>query len=343
MKFVRSSFNSVETSEGTRPRCTLCTSPGAAKEFSKKGASYYRCTSCGHIFVFPVPSPDQTTEHYQSSYTESYLTEMTPWFQELARRRISLIRKHAPELTSLSILDVGCGYGFFLKAATAHGCQAMGLDNSEACAAYARERFRIPVVSGDVRDSLPHVVSERRFDIITFWHVLEHLDDPRAALRSAIRGLKENGLLVLNSPNMDSAVFAIAGRWWSWIYSPGHVQYFSLQSLAKWLQAEGLAVVGRETWTDAPNLYFLVEEAILFRIADFLDRFGGRPGRRFSKKLEGFLYGSFHQMWVQKQWRRLYHATPWLDGRLKKRERGHEFVIVARKPPVSPRRRAAAI
>ncbi len=63
------------TGDKRQPTSPLCASPGAKREFTKKGALYYRFASCGHSFVFPPPSPARNIEHYKSSYTESYLTQ----------------------------------------------------------------------------------------------------------------------------------------------------------------------------------------------------------------------------------------------------------------------------
>jgi SAM-dependent methyltransferase len=99
------------------------------------------------------------------------------------------------------VLDVGCGQGGFLDRARAAGLQTAGLDASPAAVAAARERgFDVRLASAAAHP----FEDEPPFDLITMWDVLEHLEDPRAALTGCLHRLAPGGRLVVLTPAMGS-------------------------------------------------------------------------------------------------------------------------------------------
>jgi len=158
------------------------------------------------------------------------------------------------------------------------------------------------VLKSDLEEGLFSLPSAS-FDVVTFWHVLEHLEQPGLVLREATRVLKKGGILALDSPNLDSAAFRLLGGRWSWIYIPGHLQYFRARPFARWLETHGLTVNRLETWTHAPNLYFMLEEAFLLTSAGLMERIP--VTRKPSRRITRFVYGAYHQQVVQARLRAL--------------------------------------
>jgi SAM-dependent methyltransferase len=226
---------------------------------------------------------------------------------------------------------VGCGYGFFLGAAKSKGWHPLGIEGSPVESDYASRTFGIEVIRSDAGSALAQIPGGR-FDVVTFWHVLEHLEQPARILLEALRVLREGGLLVVNSPNMDSAAFRLLRKRWSWIYCPGHVQYFKLPVLEAWVVRQGMRIIKKETWTDAPNLLFLIEEAGILLLGSILSRMGLRKA---ASPFRSFALGSFNHQHIQKQIRRFYGWTPCLDSYLVRRNLGHEFLLTAQKAHAS--------
>jgi SAM-dependent methyltransferase len=84
------------------------------------------------------------------------------------------------------------------------------------------------------------------FDVVTMWHVLEHLPDPAAALAEARRVLQADGLLVIEVPNLGSLTFRLCReRWWP-LDVPRHLLHFTPQTLGRLLDAGGFEVVRRQ-------------------------------------------------------------------------------------------------
>jgi 2-polyprenyl-3-methyl-5-hydroxy-6-metoxy-1,4-benzoquinol methylase len=225
-----------------------------------------------------------------------------------------------------ALLDVGSGYGFFLAEAKRQGWTVQGIESSPAEVEHSVRELSVSVLNLDVTealDSLPGC----SFDAVTFWHVLEHLEEPGKAILQARRLIRPGGVIILNSPNLDSAVFKLLGASWTWIYVPGHLQYFRATPLAEWLKRHMLNVKLLETWTHAPNLYFMLEESLLLRVASLL-QWRTMP-RKVAGRITRFVFGSYHQQVVQSRFRLLYRLTPLVDRYLLSRQLGHEFLIVA--------------
>lgn len=134
-----------------------------------------------------------------------------------------------------SILEIGCGRGYFLKAAEAHVASAKGIEfNREAI---ANKVCGSPVIAARVED-----LSEQ-FDAICSFQVLEHVVDPASFLSASIAGLKDGGLLLISTPNYENRTFAAMGDCFD--MPPHHVGHFTeavYQRVAKKMGVKLIAV-----------------------------------------------------------------------------------------------------
>ncbi len=150
---------------------------------------------------------------------------------ETARRALARI---GTVVTPGRVCDVGCWTGSFLVAAEEAGWQAVGLEPSRWASAYARRRgLRV------LTDELSSQVLEREsFRLVVLGDVLEHLEDPAAALTRVAELLEPGGALWLTVPDAGSRPAHILGsRWWSVL--PMHLQYFTRSSLDHLLRVTG--------------------------------------------------------------------------------------------------------
>jgi SAM-dependent methyltransferase len=166
-----------------------------------------RCASCGLVFIDPVPPASIDPKTYGSEYYE-------PWRhprEERARaalwkRRLHQVARRTPVST---LLDVGCGDGHFLQIARDSGWAVEGIEFSPTGARHAAERLGRPIALGDLsRENL----LRGPFEVVTLWHVLEHLPDAQAMIE-AVRGrMAPGGLLVVAVPNLDNLLMRAAYR-----------------------------------------------------------------------------------------------------------------------------------
>lgn len=180
-----------------RPRCIVCDSLDCC--FYKEEYSYkvFLCRDCDVLFVFPHPDPRQIEEVYMRS---EYSPENVAYWEKRGRRTfIRLLQKLELLRHSGTLLDVGCGYGLFLKYARERGWKVYGVDICKEECRYAVDKLGLDVFNGTLFDaSYP----DKYFDVITLWNVLEHVPDPVSLLKECCRIMKEGGLLLLRVPNM---------------------------------------------------------------------------------------------------------------------------------------------
>lgn len=190
-----------------------------------------RCTVCGLTYAVPETPVADLTLDYENMHDTDYLAE-EKGRREQASLVLAKILKHK---TSGRLLDVGSGPGFFLDEAKKRGFEAEGVDLSGWASAYAAEHFGIKVHTGDLAGAR---FADRSFDVVVMNDFIEHVPDPKAMLAEARRILKNDGILYLSTPDINSALSRVlGGRWWG--INKYHLYYFSRKTLAGLFQAVG--------------------------------------------------------------------------------------------------------
>jgi ubiquinone/menaquinone biosynthesis C-methylase UbiE len=137
---------------------------------------------------------------------------------------------------------VGAYTGVFVEIAAQHGWDAWGVEPSRWAVERARDRD-LQMVQGTLETAdLP----ESHFDVVTMWDVIEHLTDPREALRQAHRLLKPGGLLVVHTIDIESLFARLMGPRWPWLMEM-HIYYFSRRTLREMLKKCGFKVLSDES------------------------------------------------------------------------------------------------
>jgi 2-polyprenyl-3-methyl-5-hydroxy-6-metoxy-1,4-benzoquinol methylase len=162
--------------------------------------SVVKCKSCGLVYTNPQPDPAILEDHYQEEYYRE-------WIQSQAAPRLSLWKKRVRTIgrykTAGRLLDVGCGIGTFLDVAKKSGWDVQGTEVSGYAVRYIKETYGIHVEKGLFEQlNFP----ENHFDVITFWHSLEHVADPAVNLSYARTLLKDNGLMIVACPNVNNYI-----------------------------------------------------------------------------------------------------------------------------------------
>lgn len=205
-------------------------------------------------------------------------------------------------------LDIGCGNGSYLNILKKIGWEVSGVDISSTAASTAMKSFGIDVFVGDVADAK---FSFESFDYIHMSHSIEHLGDPLKTLKSVSKLLRKNGILYIETPNLESAGFRRFGQFWMPLETPRHLFLFSPRSMAATLKLAGLDVISLTSTHmnfDGLSKRF-VEENFLGRTSDYsrntqaIDSWSPSRWQRLStaiKNLRENLDGDFLHCWVTK-------------------------------------------
>lgn len=223
--------------------CPVCDN-NAWKEFLVAADIYQgtahtilRCDSCG--LAQTGGGEDSISSHFYRYAGSCDAGERFGYLQgimgKFRRVRSSAVTTQHPG----RVLDVGCGDGSFLEALARQGWQVFGTELSESIALTARKRLGDCVRVGAI-DQLDFPAAS--FDLVTFWHVLEHLEDPKRALIEARRLLKAGGRLVVALPNIESLQAWLFGDVWLHLDVPRHRWHFSPRTLAAVADRCGLRV-----------------------------------------------------------------------------------------------------
>jgi len=230
--------------ETVHPSCILCGSPRRSLLFCEKKWKVYRCDDCGLGVLDPRPDDKELASLYQQEYFQSqYHHELRIDSPEMKRRlaqekhRLRFFHKHKKQG---KILDIGCGRGYFLLACRNKGYSVEGVDISSYAAAYVSRELGIPVHVGDVMDI---TLQEKRFDVITMWHALEHATDPNVYIQKARMWLKDDGILVVDVPNYASHDAIKTWKHWVGWQIPYHFYHFTKESQIALLRKHGFYIV----------------------------------------------------------------------------------------------------
>ncbi len=223
--------------------CPLCQGREFKRILTKFDLAIVRCRSCGLIYTNPRLAESRVNLRYGAEY---FFNEYLPIFQagpgsfslEVARNHYRLYLDllasfYAP---GRRLLDIGCGAGFFVKAAAESGWEASGTEISETAAEYARTVTGVRVMQGNVE----HLnIPSGEYDAVTMLDLLEHLFDPLTTLREVHRIMRDEGVLIISTPDIKSLSRRFLGRAWAVLSPAEHQSYFSEKTLHLALREAG--------------------------------------------------------------------------------------------------------
>jgi 2-polyprenyl-3-methyl-5-hydroxy-6-metoxy-1,4-benzoquinol methylase len=238
----------------TGAACPICRAVEIVPFYSKNGYAIVECAACHMRYVSPLPTAEEITAHYQKAEyfageeQQGYLNyaDMQKALLPHFRRRLQTLETRFPSRGK--ILDFGCAAGYFLQVAQQRGWHINGVELSQEMAHSAEESLRVPIYT-----SLA-AMSDRDFDAITLWEVIEHLPDPIGTLRQLIDRLKPGGVLMLSTPNNGHWQAIRAQAQWVGYRPPSHLQYFTRFTLAEALHRAGLAQIAINGTAPLPPL-----------------------------------------------------------------------------------------
>ncbi len=206
------------------------------------------CKDCKLLFTSPCPTPDIIGNYYKS---EDYLSHnenkkgLIPMIYNCVKK-INIKNKYnitvKNQSSEINILDIGCGVGDFLFYAKQKGCSVMGIEPDEKARKIAEKKLETKILSPNDLENLP----DNSFDIITMWHVLEHVADLKTEIYHIERILKKDGKLILALPNYKSFDAEYYKDKWAAYDIPRHLMHFSQESIRNIFNTTKLKLIDTE-------------------------------------------------------------------------------------------------
>ncbi|MFZ4670664.1 MAG: class I SAM-dependent methyltransferase [Flavobacterium sp.] len=193
------------------------------------------------LITFPKPSLEQLPSYYESEDYISHTDGKRSLFEKAYHFIKSIAIKNKVKLINAKsekgkLLDIGAGTGDFLVAAKNDGWQTLGIEPSKKAKTIAINK------GVDFAENLSDLESHS-FDVITLWHVLEHVPNLDDYIKELKRILKPSGTIIIAVPNFKSFDANFYGRHWAAYDVPRHIWHFSKTTIDKLFSEKQMKLV----------------------------------------------------------------------------------------------------
>lgn len=205
-----------------------------------------RCLSCGHLQTMGPIGAAALTVAYPANYVVRSFSKGITWRERLLshfvrkieENRVDLLCRRIPEISKAwTVFDAGCGNGGFLVALKKKvGCGCYGIEMDEECVRQARMYSGSDVTCGEIGSS---PIPGGPYDLLTLWHVLEHLPRPLEILGGMRQRVRPGGYLAIAVPDASGMAARLFGNYWFGCDVPRHRHHFTRQSLCRLLYRAG--------------------------------------------------------------------------------------------------------
>lgn len=239
----------------------LCDGNHFRDRYEIAGYHIRRCRDCALTQVHPLPPPEVLAALYGEGYFEDARDGIG--YQNYADQEVEYLATFEEDVRRISdfaprgrLLEVGCGYGYFLRRAKAAGYEVYGVDASSRAVRQCESYLPGRVWAGSVSSVKP--LGGQRFDVIFASHLIEHITAPRPFVADLVARLTPGGILALVTPDITSLLSRISGSRWVSFKLPEHVAYYEPRTITRLLEGAGLEVLATDPAHQHYRLPFLM-------------------------------------------------------------------------------------
>jgi len=221
--------------------CPSCNVKNNIFLFEKEGFKFVRCTYCDCIFVNPCPSMDLLSFYYDKSESMNFfhgevLKNTTHLRKKAFKERVMYLSNFLKK--GSHIIEIGSSLGLFVEEALNQGFLVDGVEINRELSDFVRNKYGIKVFT----DFFENAEFTSKYDAVVSWEVIEHVIDPLGFLKKCVTLLKKDGCLIMSLPNIAGIEFKVCGIQHEIIEAPGHINYFSPQTIEVLLERAGFKV-----------------------------------------------------------------------------------------------------
>jgi 2-polyprenyl-3-methyl-5-hydroxy-6-metoxy-1,4-benzoquinol methylase len=201
------------------------------------------CCDCHLVFInqnaVPVPAKELYANYYKNELPSRFgfgLEQVVKWFRLYRAYKVTTVMP-----TARTVLDIGCGRGFTLYFLKKHFgfSTVVGTQIVQNAVRFAREKLNLLIYDQDLLDIN---FGSEKFDLVTIWHVLEHVLKPEEYIARIRTLLNENGMALFEVPNYNAWSRKLTGRYWLSLDPKYHVTFFTPSSLCSLLEKHGFRI-----------------------------------------------------------------------------------------------------
>lgn len=211
---------------------------------SRETFSIVSCSSCKFKFTNPRPNQDMLGMYYKS---ENYISHsntkkgfINSAYQLIRKytllKKLQLISKY---FKTGNLLDIGCGTGEFLDICKRSNWKTLGIEPDQQVREHAAKRYDLDIFPEAKIKELP----DNSFDVITMWHVLEHVPQLNERIVDLKRIIKPNGIIIIAVPNCNSLDAKIYQEFWAAYDLPRHLYHFTPNDILQLFRKHNLTLM----------------------------------------------------------------------------------------------------
>ena len=306
--------------------CCVCgnTNPSDFKiNYEKEKFSVIECKKCSFTFIPPYFRKQISYDNYKDENVANAVRNGNNWVKiERHKLRYDLIKKYK---SSGSLFDLGAGWGHFMLTGQMLGYDVYGIEISEQPYLYSKNDLKLNVDHIDFFD----MKEDKKFDVITMWDVLEHIDKADDVIAKCSRITSKDGIIVIQVPQIDSYFAKKHKDNWK-MMSIDHVNYFEKKTITQLLANHGYKV---ETIKSS----FEIKLFIMYTILPFLKRLKGDKKQtqqeanstiKASERQQYFNTFTQKPMWKLKLYMKIHNI---IYKTLSALNIGEEMIVIAKK------------
>lgn len=243
----------------------ICPHPNAVVGY-RYGSELYVCPDCHLVFQVANPTSLDAKSHYQDFYKNEIASrfqfkaveKVVKAFRFFRAFKIRLIDRRAKK-----ILDVGSGRGFtlyFLKK-YCHFERTAGTQLSRTAYEFSKQKLGLEIYHEDL---LQIPFEKESFDLVTMWHVLEHVAKPQEYVQRIHELLSPGGKLIIEVPNFDAWTRIVTKKYWLGLDLENHLNFFTVDSLSSFLKRCGFAIRLAHNFSLEYSVFFSAQSLVSF-------------------------------------------------------------------------------